>query len=236
MTNILINISNFDEEWAYDSLRPYIHEDSRILILPLSYDEGWITDAHEWRQRYGKGRPEYEELVRPFRSFGIRDRQIRWINYYEDDHESAARKIRKADILFFTGGFPDWMMQRLYDLGIEDDVRAFEGTVMGTSAGALIQLDEFHLTEENGYEYQYQYGLGLLSGFDMEVHYETDLRHITAIMRSLEDMGKPVVAAPNRGGLLIDGDYLELLGDAFIFDVNDLDELYEAYDQLAYGW
>lgn len=236
MTNILINISNFNEEWAYDSLCEYIRENSRVLILPLSYDEGWITDAHEWRQRYGRGMPEYEELVRPFRSYGIRDRQIRWINYYEDDHESCMRKIAKTDILFFTGGFPDWMMQRLYDLGIEDAVREFDGIVMGTSAGALIQLDEFHLTEESGYEYQYQYGLGLLSGFDMEVHYETDLRHITAIIRSLEDRGKPVVAAPNRGGLLIDGEHFELLGDAFIFEENDLDELYEAYDQLAYGW
>ncbi len=236
MINVLLNLSNFDEPWAYGSLENILLPRSRVLILPLSYDEGWITDAYEWKERYGRGSRYYEELVRPFRAFGINDNDISWINYYEDDRESSLRKINEADILLFTGGYPDWMLQRLYDLGIRDEISGFEGAVMGMSAGALIQLDEYHLTEEEGYEYQIQEGLGLLSGFDIEPHYEEDLHHITGIIRSLEDMGRPLIAMPNRGGVLIDDGHFELLGESFILEPKDLDELYAAYDFLRYGY
>ena len=85
MANILLNISNFDEPWAYATMEQYLHPDTKVLILPLSYDEGWITDREEWYDRYGRGQEHYEELVRPFRAFGIPDEQIHWVNYYEDD-------------------------------------------------------------------------------------------------------------------------------------------------------
>ncbi|MDO4520540.1 MAG: Type 1 glutamine amidotransferase-like domain-containing protein [Erysipelotrichaceae bacterium] len=206
-------------------------------ILPLSYSEGWITDGEEWKESYGKGTDGYEELVRPFRSFGIKDPQISWVNYYEDDEASASRKIREADVLFFTGGYPDWMLQRLYDLGITEEVRNFDGVMMGTSAGAMIQLDTFHLTPEEDYEYQYYEGLALLGGFDIEVHYEEDLRHIEAIIRTLEDTGNPVIVLPNEGGAIIGDNMFELLGEAFVLETNDLDELYQAYDTLrSYGF
>ena len=236
MINVLLNLSNFDAPWAYGSMENLLSPDTKVLILPLSYNEGWITDAQEWQERFARGTDEYEELVRPFLMFGIPESSISWINYYEDTQESCIRKIQMADVLFFTGGYPDWMMQRLYDLGIQETIQNYNGIVMGTSAGALIQLDEFHLTPEEDYEYQYQYGLGLLSGFDIDVHYEEDLKHVEAIIRALEDNGKPVIAIPNEGGVIIDGDYFEMMGDAFMLDLDDLDDLYKAYDALMYGW
>lgn len=234
MANILLNISNFDAPWAYASLSQYLTADKKVLILPLSYHEDWITDDLEWHHEYGKGTDGYEMLIRPFLSYGIREKNIRWVNYYEDDEVSAQKKLAWADVLFFTGGYPDWMLQRLYDFGIEQAVRDFDGVIMGTSAGALIQLEEYHLTPEDGYEFQYQYGLGMLSGFDLEVHYEEDERHLEAIIRTIEEKGIPVIAMPNEGGLLIDGDHFELLGGSFILDSRHLDELYETCEYLRY--
>jgi peptidase E len=237
MIHVLLSVSNFDAPWAYGSMENILSSDMKVCILPLSYSEGWITDGEEWKESYGKGTDGYEELVRPFRSFGIKDPQISWVNYYEDDEASASRKIREADVLFFTGGYPDWMLQRLYDLGITEEVRNFDGVMMGTSAGAMIQLDTFHLTPEEDYEYQYYEGLALLGGFDIEVHYEEDLRHIEAIIRTLEDTGNPVIVLPNEGGAIIGDNMFELLGEAFVLETNDLDELYQAYDTLrTYGF
>ncbi len=231
MINVLLNISNFDEPWAYGYLEDILTPDKKVLMIPLSYMEGWITDAHEWRSRYGKGKEYYEELVRPFRSYGIKDRQIRWINYYEDDEESARRKLAWADVLFFTGGYPDWMLQRLYDLGIRNEIANFDGVIMGTSAGALIQLETYHLSEDGDYPFQYQEGLGLLSGFDIDVHYEEDEYHLSGIARSLEDLGMPVVALPNDGGMIIEGEQYELLGGSFVLTPDDLDQIYEVLKQ-----
>ena len=235
MTHILLNINNFDEPWAYGSLENYLNPDTSVLILPLSYDDGWINDSFEWKEKYGKGSREYKDIVRPFRSYGIKEKSIRWINYYEDDHGSSVRKIREADVLFFTGGYPGWMLQRLYDLDLMDEIRSFEGIIMGTSAGAMIQLDEFHLTPEEDYEFQYYEGLGMLEGFDIEVHYEENLTHIEAIIRTIEDTGRAVICMPNEGGAVIDGDHFELLGGSFVLGSDDLDELYGAYDALRYN-
>ena len=232
MANILLNLSNFDHPWAYASVAQYLSADKKVLILPLSYHGDYITDDLEWDREYGKGTDGYDELVSPFLNFGISEDNIRWINYFRDDEFTAAKKLEWADVLFFTGGYPDWMLQRLYDFGIEDAIRDFDGVIMGASAGALIQLDEYHLTPEEDYEFQYQYGLGILSGFDLEVHYEEDERHLEAIIRTIEEKNIPVIAMPNEGGLLIDGDHFELLGGSFILDWKDLDELYEAYNAL----
>ena len=48
------------------------------------------------------------------------------------------------------------------------------------------------------------------------------------------DMGKPIIAYPNQGGVIIEGDHFELLGGAFVVDVNDLNDLYKTYDYLRY--
>ena len=50
----------------------------------------------------------------------------------------------------------------------------------------------------------------------------------------IQYLGKPVIAYPNQGGIIIDGDHFELLGGAFVADVNDLDSLYQAYDYYRY--
>ncbi len=236
MTNILMSVPAFHTGWAYPALAPYIHPGMKAAIAALSYGEGWISDIDEWRMCYGKGQREYEEIVQPFLACGLREKDIAWINYVEDTPLSAAKKILDSDILFLTGGYPDWMLQRMYDLEIKNLIRDYEGVVIGVSAGAMVQLDLYHLTPEDGYEYQYQEGLGMLGGFDVEVHYEEDLRHIEAIIRTLEDTGRAVVAMDNQSGLLIDGDHLELLGNAFILDMNDLDELYQTYDGLRFAY
>ena len=103
MANILLNLSNFDAVWAYPSLSQYLSAGKKVLILPLSYQEGWITDALEWKHEYGKGSDGYEMLIRPFLSYGIREKDIRWVNYYEDDDPNRPPRVRwraHANLLF----------------------------------------------------------------------------------------------------------------------------------------
>ena len=56
MINILLNQSNFDEPWAQDSMQEILDPSQRILILPLSYNEGWINDSAQWTHYYGRNR------------------------------------------------------------------------------------------------------------------------------------------------------------------------------------
>lgn len=237
MINILLNLSNFDEPWAYETMEEYLHPTSHVLILPLSYNESWLSDHEDWYDMYGRDGRYYDEILRPFRAFGIHDENVSWVNYYEDDQEEALHKIKRADVLVLTGGVTDWVLQRLDDLGIREAVCNFPGVVMGISAGAMIQLSEFHRTPDEMREFDYQSGLGLVEGFDIDVHYEQTEEHLFAIIRSLEDKGQPIVCSPNKGGIVIDHGEYRLLGNAFVLTPDDLDEVYKAYDESrSTGW
>ena len=64
----------------------------------------------------------------------------------------------------------------------------FGGIVMGASAGAMIQLEEFVIDGE-GYPYSYHKGLGFIKeNIDIIVHYKKGDEHLMKMMRrSLEE-------------------------------------------------
>lgn len=238
MINILLNAMDFDGSWAYSVLSRYLKPHMKAVILPLSFHEGWLADEEEWRRRYKKGTDDYELLVRPFRSYFINDADITWINDHEDDPDTALMKLRDADIIYLAGAYPDWMMGRIEDLDLLEPLRNFDGIIMGSQAGALIQLDQYHMTRDESLEFGYGDGLGLLSGFDVENQFEASEEHLEAIIRSIEDRGNPVVCCPGQSGLLVrDGNY-ELLGRAFTADTDNLDDLYAALEdsRTPYMW
>lgn len=228
MTNILLNASDFDGAWAYGTLSRYLKPHMKAAVLPLSYHEGWASDAGEWHTRYRKGTDDYELLVRPFRSYFIQDQDIIWINEQEDDAETALRKIEGADVIYLSGAYPDWMMDRLEELELLDVLRDFSGIIIGHHGGAMIQLEEFHTTASDDYEFSYRDGIGLISGMDVETKFEVDEQHLEAVIRSLEEKGNPVVCLPEKSGIVIDGENWQLLGKAFTAGLENLDDLYDA--------
>jgi hypothetical protein len=230
MTNILLNALDFDGSWAYGTLSAFLKPHMKAALLPLSYQEGWLADEEEWRTRYRKGTDDYELLVRPFRSYFMKDEDMIWINPHEDDHETALHKIEQADLLFLSGAYPDWMMQRLDDLELFEALQDFDGIIMGYHGGAMIQLDEYHLTRDEDYEFGYQNGIGLLSGFDLETKFEADEAHLEAVIRSLEEKGNPVICLPEKSGVVVSDQGYQLLGRAFTAGLENLDDLYDALE------
>ncbi len=212
MTNILLNYYNFDGSWTQGKLEKFF-TDKRVTVIPLAYREKDIWDAASWQKIYGKGGEKYDNILRPFLSYGLREKDIRWLNYYETDvdfHEIIAR----SEVLFFTGGMPEKAIRRLYDLGIAEDVKNFNGVVAGASAGAMLQLDKYHITPDEDYDsYQICSGLGLVKGIDLEVHFlDTDIQN-ECTKRALVDLKRPVYQMWHEGGLLVEGDKVTLLGN-----------------------
>lgn len=235
--NILLNINNFSEEFAYDALREIIDPRMKVLIIPFSYHEDWIDSEEEFDQHYQKGKEEFEDIAREFMNYGIPRRNIKILHYYRDSIRRCKSKIYHADIIFLTGGYPDRFLYRIDQKHIRKDLQKFRGIVMGTSAGAMIQFDEYHVTpEEEGQDYEYHEGLGLLSGFDIEVHYEDSFEHLASLITDLKLHDKTIFALPNWGGMIVDGEEYQLLGDAFEVNAQDIDimqaELDEQMEQI----
>ena len=153
-------------------------------------------------------------------SFGIREEDIHFVNYFADTKESAANKIRNADILYFTGGLPDAMMERLAEFELVEILREFDGVVMGCSAGAMMQLAQYHITPDQDYpEFGYYPGIPWLKDFYVEVHYEQTELQKSSIRRVLAERKKPVCATyHNRGAVIVENGAVKLLGETEWFD------------------
>ncbi|WP_238859523.1 MULTISPECIES: Type 1 glutamine amidotransferase-like domain-containing protein [unclassified Clostridium] len=218
MVNMLFSSYNFHESWAKDIVSKYINSNDKVLIIPFSFGENICSD-NDWQNAYSKNNGRYyESIVVPFLNYGIKEENINWINYFKDTEENAKVKIKNANIIFFTGGLPDKMMLRLKKFNFIDDIENFTGVIIGSSAGAMIQISEYHITPDEDYKiFTYNTGLNLIKEFDIEVHYgETEIQN-KYINKVLGEKREKVYAITNTGGIIIDNKKITLLGNIQTF-------------------
>ena len=120
-----------------------------------------VKSLSDWDALYGKVNGKYHDgIVGGFTAYGIPADKITFINYFTDTKETAAQKIKAADIIYFLGGLPDRMMDRIKEFDLYDVLMQHDGILMGYSAGAVIQLAEYHLSPDDDYpEFKYYEGL-----------------------------------------------------------------------------
>ena len=220
MVNILLEGYDINANWLYDELKEYIKPTHSVAVVAFSFRDNEVRSIKDWNSLYSKENGKYYKgITGGFAAYGIPEGNITFVNYFADTKESAAQKIGKADIIYFPGGLPDRMMDRIQEFDLYDPLMNHEGIVMGFSAGALIQLSEYHLSPDEDYpEFQYCNGLPFLSDFYIEVHYEGTIIQKDAIQRVIAERGKTVYAtAHGSGAILIDGGNLRLIGDVKVF-------------------
>ncbi len=220
MVNVLLESYNLTEPFLYDALKPCIKPHHRVAIVAFSFLPSQATTLEQWLTMYGREEGIfYHWLVDPLMGFGIPEENITVVNYFADSKELARKKVENADILYFTGGLPDAMMDRLAEFELLDVLQSFDGLVLGCSAGAMIQLQEYHITPDWDYpEFGYYNGLPWLQDFYVEVHYEETQLQKECIHRVLRERGKPVYATfHDRGALMIENGKITRLGETELF-------------------
>lgn len=225
MINILLEGYGINADYLYDELKKYILPNYSVAVMAFSFRDSEVKNSTDWNSLYSKENGiYYNGIVGGFTAYGILENKISFVNYFEDTKESAKQKIENADITYFTGGRPDRMMDRIKEFGLVDVLRKHNGIVMGYSAGAVIQLSEYHLSPDKDYpEFQYYDGLGYLDDFYLEVHYENTKVQNEAIQRVLAERGKTVYAtAFMLGGIIVNNGNIKLLGDVKTFNISDM--------------
>ena len=218
MVNILLEEFDIDAPWLYGTLQSYIKPHHSVAVVAFSFRED-VKSLPGWNALYGKKRGRYYGgIVRGLTAYGIAEKNIRFINYFTDTSVSAVQKIETADIVYFPGGAPELMMQRIRAFGLQEVLQRHKGIVLGYSAGALIQLAEYHLSPDENYPvFQYHEGLAYLHDFYLEVHYEGAPAQDAAISRVLAERKKDVYALASRAGAMVaDGGDLRLVSACFV--------------------
>lgn len=221
MINILLEGFDIDAPWFYDELKNYIKPDHSAAVVAFSFRDNRVKTFSDWDALYSKENGKfYSGIVGGFMAYGISENNISFVNYFADTKESAAAKILSSDIVYFLGGLPDRMMDRINEFDLYNILLNHKGIVMGYSAGAVIQLSEYHLSPDDDYpEFKFYNGIPYLKDFYLEVHYEGTEAQQDSIKRVIQERGKTVYATAVRAGaILVDNGNIKLLGDVRVFD------------------
>lgn len=220
MINILLEGYDIDKAYLYNDLKNYIKPNYSVAVVAFSFRDDRVKSLSDWNALYSKENGlYYNGIVSSFTAYGISESNIVFLNYFADTKESAKEKIENADIIYFTGGLPDRMMERIEEFDLVDTLMKHNDIVMGYSAGAVIQLAEYHLSPDDKYEeFGYYKGLPYLNNFFLEVHYDNSEVQNDAIKRVLTEKQKTVYATKLfSGAIIVDNGNIKLLGDVKTF-------------------
>ncbi|MFQ6862031.1 MAG: Type 1 glutamine amidotransferase-like domain-containing protein [Beduini sp.] len=220
MINILHMENISAEPWCFETFKNYIHPTDKVLIIPFSFKRDEVQSQQDFDALYHPDYGKYYALImNGFHSYGIPASHIYWINYFStDDKTNAKQLIREADIIYFTGGLPDQLKDRLIEFDLIDSLQRFNGLIMGFSAGAMIQLHRVHMTPDDDYDhYFYMNGLDILHGFDIECHFENTPVQQNAIKKAINDYHLPVYGIGDKGAIIVEDGQLTCIGDVHQF-------------------
>lgn len=221
MINILLEGYDINADWLYKDLKKYILPNHSVAIVAFSFRDSRVKSLDDWNALYSKENGiYYNGIVGGFKAYGISQDNISFVNYFEDTKESAKQKIQNADIVYFLGGLPDRMMDRIREFDLVETFRKHNGIIMGYSAGAVIQLSEYHLSPDSDYEeFQYYEGLAYLNDFYLEVHFENTKVQNESIQRVLLEKSKTVYAtALMSGAIVVNNGNIKLIGSVKTFN------------------
>lgn len=217
MINILLSNYDYGMGELQEGLSKYLRNSMKVAIIPFSHSET-ITTSAEYDRSINKGGEYYEVISDQFGEFGIIDDNISVVHYFYDEIEVMKDKISKADILFFTGGLPDKSVERLHEKDLVDTIKSFNGIIMGSSAGALIQLSEYFCTPDKDYsKFSFYKGLNLIKkDFYVNVHYRgNDLK---SEFPELSNLKKTIYGIPEGAGIVISNNKIEEIGNVSKLD------------------
>ncbi|MEG2290376.1 MAG: Type 1 glutamine amidotransferase-like domain-containing protein [Clostridium sp.] len=219
--NILLDKLDFNEPWAFETLKNIIKSEHKICVIPFAFHEEWIKNEEEWEKVYNKLDGQYyKSTVAAFYTYGINDNNITLINYFTDSTETAKTKINGSDIIFLTGGFPDKIMDRLSEFDLINTVEQHHGIIMGWSAGAMMQCHHYYISPDKDYpEFVYKNGLKGIEDFAVEVHYKNTESQNQGIRKYMKEKGKVVYTTEHQSAIIVNGRDITLLGNAKAYHI-----------------
>ena len=150
-----------------------------------------------------------------FIPYGIPEKHITWVHYFKDDHDSAVKKLKSANIIYFPGGAPDLMMKRIKEFDLIEVLEAHHQVFIGSSAGAMIQVKNYHIAKDFDYDrFSYEEGLNLISDLSIEVHYRRKKVQRRAIKKVWRAYRHDVYGIPDDGMIIINNHEVTLVHSA----------------------
>jgi len=202
---------NANEELDTEAVR-LLHESSRNPRLT------YIPSDSRRKNHY------FEEFKQYWRKYGIR----RVEPFAADDHFTPAelKRALSSDGVFLSGGNTYYFVKNLRSHGMFSRLREYAkkgGVLMGLSAGAIIMTPSITTAgipssdaDHNYVELENLKSLALVK-FEFVPHYTRRRETSLEIMRYSKKFKGPIYAAPDGGGVIVDGHRTVFVGKVACF-------------------
>ncbi|MCD4826349.1 MAG: Type 1 glutamine amidotransferase-like domain-containing protein [Acholeplasmataceae bacterium] len=203
MTHILLSRGIIGNAEMVDELKDIIKSEFRVCIIAFSFFDKHINSKEAYDLYYKKGGEYYQKMIDSFAPYGIKENQISWVYYYDDTKEMAHKKINEVEIIYFPGGSPDLMMKRIIEFDLKELLESKDKIFIGSSAGAMIQFDDYHISKDVDYDcFSLQEGLSLINEFIVEVHYRRRKTQKSALRKMHRLTHKNIYGIPDDGAII----------------------------------
>lgn len=215
MTNILMSRSGaLNSSWAINETSKIIKKGMKVAVVGFSFFHS--LSKEEYQAVYNANSEYNLKIDEMFLSFGVTD--VNWIYYYDMSKAEMVKLIKEADILYFPGGAPDLMYERIVEKDILEELKSFNKIVIGSSAGAMIQLGHFHISPDNEYfKFSEHQGLGYLNDFFIEVHYARRKKQKSSMRKMRKNYLKPIYTICDNGMIIVKSDIIITLNEAKMY-------------------
>jgi len=177
-----------------------LNKDSKILIIPFATTkEKYVS----WEST----------LLNNFKKYNLSNFEV-----LDEDlpKEVMIKRIKSSDALFFTGGLPDLLLNKLKEKDLIKNLLNYSGVIIGYSAGTLAFCNECIILPEEGYtRTQILAGIGLCN-FSTYVHYnESHDKYLLELSKDRE-----IYAIENKSAIVLKDNKLKFIGKIYLFKNN----------------
>lgn len=206
---------------AKKEMQKIMTSNSKVLCFSGSDYKWQIENTKELSQ----GGRYYKEQYEPFKDLNIIEDNF-YIVKPQDDKEIVKSKLHNCDIIFLAGGHMSVLEYILKQFEVWNLLKIYDKHIIGVSAGALIQLDQYNVTPyiDKDYDYYEIYnGLGLIKNLRLIVHYHDDYdKHHEVFQRitdeiveemSISNKDIMLVALSDSEGMLVNNNSIKFIGE-----------------------
>lgn len=196
-----ILLSNFDEGFAIikDQLKKYINEDFKVVVIPWSFATELKTKKIE---EFFDDSKEYKYL-NPLKELGIKS--IKVLDCYNDSKEYMINSIEESSIIILTGGNPEMLYNKVSEAGLIEHLKNYNKIIIGSSAGAELQLKKYFITKKNNYykKFAWYEGFGIIDDdFYFDVHSVNRGRYLPSLRNKSKELQKDIYCIFNSGAII----------------------------------
>lgn len=219
MYSILMSRFSEGTKIIRNQLKKILNEQSKVVIIPWSFA---IELESKNIKEFFNNKKETEYLNVLY-ELNVKKNNIAILDCYNHSKEYMIDLICKSDAVILTGGNPEMLYRKICESGIRDTLCNYKKTIIGSSAGAEIQLKKYFITKKNNYykKFDWYEGLGIIDNdFYFDVHTVNKGRYLPSLKEKSKLLRKAIYCLFDEGVIIYNRltKKIEVYGKYVIFD------------------